>query len=195
MLTLTVEAATALERERVVSTLVLAFVSDPMSRWVWPEPHQYLTHFPTFVQAFGGKGFDLGTAHRAGGFSGASLWLPPGVEPDEARLGPLIESTVEARKVRSVFTILEHMSGYHPTEPHWYLPLIGVEPAMQGHGLGSALLAHVLERVDREGRVAYLESTNPANVPLYERHGFVVAGTIQVDDAPPMYPMVRAARA
>jgi hypothetical protein len=30
------------------------------------------------------------------------------------------------------------MSGYHPDEPHWYLPLLGVDPLRHGKGLGSA---------------------------------------------------------
>ncbi len=42
--------------------------------------------------------------------------------------------------------------------------------------------------------MAYLESTNPLNVPLYERHGFEVVGTIEVGDAPAVYPMVRRPR-
>jgi GNAT superfamily N-acetyltransferase len=57
---------------------------------------------------------------------------------------------------------------------------------MQGRGYGSAPLLHALEPIDRDGHLAYLESTNPANVPLYRRHGFEVVGTMQVDDAPPM---------
>jgi ribosomal protein S18 acetylase RimI-like enzyme len=87
--------------------------------------------------------------------------------------------------------LFEKMGSYHPTEPHWYLPLIGVEPTKQGRGCGSALLRHALERIDRDGGIAYLESTNPANIPLYRRHGFEVVGTIQVGDSPPLYPMVR----
>jgi hypothetical protein len=48
-----------------------------------------------------------------------------------------------------------------------------------------------LDRTDREEQIAYLESTNPANIPLYQRHGFEVIGTIQVDEAPPIFPMSR----
>jgi ribosomal protein S18 acetylase RimI-like enzyme len=106
----------------------------------------------------------------------------------------MIERTVDPATVPTVFRIFEQMGRYHPAEPHWYLPLIGVDPLMQGRGYGSALLRHALEQIDREGHVAYLESTNPANVPLYRRHGFEVLGTIQVDDAPPMTPMMRRAR-
>jgi ribosomal protein S18 acetylase RimI-like enzyme len=86
------------------------------------------------------------------------------------------------------------MVRYHPQEPHWYLPMIGVEPARQGKGLGAALLRAALLRVDAEGLSAYLESTNPRNVPLYERHGFEVIGEIRVGTCPPIVPMLRPAR-
>jgi ribosomal protein S18 acetylase RimI-like enzyme len=86
------------------------------------------------------------------------------------------------------------MAGYHPAEPHWYLPLIGVDPTHQNRGYGSALLRHALLQCDRDHVAAYLESSNPANIPLYERHGFTVLGTIQVGSSPPITPMLRAAR-
>jgi ribosomal protein S18 acetylase RimI-like enzyme len=86
------------------------------------------------------------------------------------------------------------MASYHPTEPHWYLPLIGVDPAYQGLGFGSALLRHALRQCDDDHVPAYLESSSPANIPLYERHGFVVLGTIQVGSSPPITPMLRVAR-
>ena len=46
----------------VIDVLRIAFSTDPAARWTWPEPHQFLTHFPQFVQAFAGKAFDLGSA-------------------------------------------------------------------------------------------------------------------------------------
>ncbi len=72
--------------------------------------------------------------------------------------------------------------------------MIGVDPARQGMGLGSALLAHALAAVDREAKPAYLEATTESSRDLYARHGFEVIGTIQAADSPPMFPMVRKAR-
>jgi ribosomal protein S18 acetylase RimI-like enzyme len=90
--------------------------------------------------------------------------------------------------------LLEQMARHHPDEPHWYLPLIGVDPAHQGKGLGGALMSYALERCDCDGTTAYLESTNPRNVSLYERHGFTAVGRIQVGTSPPIVPMVRRPR-
>ena len=45
------------EQERVYATLVLAFAADPVERWLYPEPRQYLLHFPRFLAAFGGRAF------------------------------------------------------------------------------------------------------------------------------------------
>lgn len=90
--------------------------------------------------------------------------------------------------------IFEQMAKYHPTEPHWYLPLIGVDPAHQGRGHGDALVCCALERFDREKLPAYLESTNPRNISLYRRHGFEELGTIQAGSSPALVPMLRRPR-
>ncbi len=77
----------------VIDVLKLAFVADPATRWVWPDPHQYLLHFSSFVKAFGGKAFAYGSAHYVGSCSGAALWLPPNVHPDVEQLIVLLQST------------------------------------------------------------------------------------------------------
>jgi hypothetical protein len=59
---------------------------------------------------------------------------------------------------------------------------------------GSTLLRHGLVQCDRDHVAAYLESTNPANIPLYRRHGFEVLTTIQLGSSPPIFPMLRPAR-
>jgi len=186
--------ATEMDREPAIQVLARAFEADPAVRWMYPDAQQYGTNFPPFVMAFAGRAFAAGTADVADGFRGAALWLPPGVQPDEERLVELLERSVQDDRREAVFAILEQMGRYHPAGPHWHLPLIGVDPAHQGNGLGSELLRHGLERCDRARLPAYLESSNPRNLPLYERHGFTVMGRIQVAGSPPIVPMMRMPR-
>jgi GNAT superfamily N-acetyltransferase len=61
-----------------------------------------------------------------------------------------------------------------PSEPHLHLGPIGVTPDLQGHGIGSQLLAGYCDRLDVAGDVGYLETDKPENVRLYERFGFEV---------------------
>jgi GNAT superfamily N-acetyltransferase len=189
----TMQTATQADEAGAISVVVLAFGADPVTRWTWPDPAKYLAHFPAFVKAFGGKAFTHGGAYLADGHAGAALWLPPGIGPDEDALGTLLERTAPAAIQGDISALLEQMGRYHPSEPHWYLPLIGVDPSRQNQGYGSALMRHALAACDRDGRPAYLESTNPKNIPLYERHGFELLGTIQAGTSPRLFPMLRKA--
>jgi ribosomal protein S18 acetylase RimI-like enzyme len=189
-----ITTATASDAEHAIAVLTLAFSSDPPCRWAWPDPQQYLASFPGFVRALGGRAFEQGTAYCLHGYTGAALWLPPGVQPDEEAVIALFQRTMAEAAREHIFVVFEQMGSYHPAEPHWYLPLIGVDPAHQGRGYGSALLRHALTVCDRDGTPAYLESTSPESIPLYERHGFEVLGTIQVGASPPIFPMLRRPR-
>jgi ribosomal protein S18 acetylase RimI-like enzyme len=174
--------------------VVLAFAGDPVARWSWPQAQQYLATMPRMISAFGGRAFDNGSAYCTGAYAGIALWLPPGVRPDEELLGEIVETTVSASIRHDVFALFEQMAKYHPADPHWHLPLVGVDPAHQGNGHGDALMAYALQRCDRDHLPAYLESTNPRNITLYRRHGFEALGTIQVGSSPPLVPMLRHAR-
>ncbi len=182
------------DKERAVATIVTAFSGDPVLRWVLPDAQQYLTYAPELVRRFCGKAFEGQSAFAVEGFMGAALWLRPGVETDGESLAELMQQAVPEEDQEKVSELIDQMAEYHPHEPLWYLPMIGVDPARQGMGLGSALLAHALAGVDREAKPAYLEATTERNRDLYARHGFEVIGTIQAADSPPMFAMLRKAR-
>ena len=189
-----VHTASASVEDSIIATIVAAFAADPVARWMYPEPGQYLRHFPEFVRAFAGRAFDHNSAHYLTGFEGAALWLPPDVQPDEAAIASHLERTVSEAQRPALFSIFDQMAGFHPAEPHWYLPMIGVDPARQRRGCGTVLLRYALEQCDLEERAAYLESSNPENISLYERHGFTRLGRIQAGTSPTIYPMLRAPR-
>lgn len=177
--------------EKAVATIVLAFSTDPMARWSLPDPERYLTYFPDVVRAFSGDAFEQGTAYQIAGFAGAAVWLAPGCGPDQEALNAIMAEALPAPLQAEAVSIFEQMAQFHPNEPHWYLPLIGVDPIHQQKGYGSALLQPVLEECDRDGMTAYLESSNPVNIPFYERHGFRLMGEIREGSSPTLYPMRR----
>ncbi|HYO06675.1 MAG TPA: GNAT family N-acetyltransferase [Phototrophicaceae bacterium] len=172
----------------------MAFVADPATRWVWPDPQKYLSNFSSFAKAFGGKAFEYKSAHYIGNYSGAALWLPPNVHPDVDVLTDLMQSSGSDEAKKDGPEVFERMSSFHPNEPHWYLPLLGVDPLHHGKGLGSALMEHALILCDQDNKYAYLESSNPKNVTFYKRLGFEILGTIQVNTSPPIIPMLRKPR-
>ena len=182
------------ERDRCEAAMTMAFSSDPVARWAWPDPLQYIRTFMPLVTLFGGKAHDHGSAYVIGDFFGVAQWLPPDVQPDEGPIGELFEQYMVEPKLGEVLSLFEQMAGFHPDEPHWYLPLIGVDPMFQGRGYGSRLLQHALTVCDRDHQPAYLEATSPANRSLYERHGFRMLGEIRSGDSPPLFPMLREPR-
>lgn len=194
MLTIEVRSATTRDQQAVVDVITLAFATDPMARWSFRDPATYLSAMPSVIRAFGGNGFAHGTAHLVDDGRAAAMWLPPGVEPDHERLAAITEEHVSGPQLEAMSQVFEQMARFHPDGPCWYLPLIGVDPAWQGRGYGSALLRHALEQCDRDHLPAYLESSNPKNLPLYERHGFVALGAIQAGDSPTVVPMLRQPR-
>lgn len=194
MTSIAVRSASREEEGALSALITLAFVTDPMARWSLADARSYLAVMPDMIRAFGAAAYDHGSADLRDDGSGAALWLPPGVAPDVETLDRLIRENADPAILPDVEAIFEAMDEYHPEVPHWYLPLIGVDPARQGRGTGDALMRHATARCDRDGVPAYLESSNPRNIPLYQRHGFEILGTIQVGSSPVLTPMLRPPR-
>jgi ribosomal protein S18 acetylase RimI-like enzyme len=182
------------EVDHAIDTLVLAFHTDPVARWMYDDPHQYLLHIPRLFQALGTSSFSAGAAQRTSDGLGIALWLPPGVHGDDGLLEVVIAESIAGEKQAEVGAVFERTEHYRPTEPHWYLSLIGVEALHRNKGCGATLLQHRLRQCDLEHRPAYLWSSNPLNTSLYERQGFEIVGTIQVGSSPSIFPMLRHAR-
>jgi len=177
--------------KNIIDSLLLAFSADPIVRWIYPSAQQYLSYFPDFLLAFGKKAFDSHTVRYLDDYAGAAFWFPPHVEPDSDLLIETIQRTLSAEHQIEIFGLLEKMSHFHPSEPHWYLGVLGVDPAQQNQGYGSGLIQDVLDLCDRSKLPAYLESSNPINLAFYEKHGFEVIGQIQAYSSPAMFSMIR----
>src|SRR6187402_485813 len=177
-----------------IATVTMGFSTDPVARWFYPEPAEYFHWFPKFVRAFAGGSISGRSAYCTSNYSGAALWLRPGVHPDERAMVALVEESLPKERHPAVFELFEKMGEAHPEDPHWYLPMIGVDTFHQNKGIGSELMRHALDRCDEENLAAYLESSNPRNISLYLRFGFERMGEISAGGSPPLVPMLRKPR-
>ena len=182
------------ERNRATATLLLAFSADPVMRWMYPEPERYVASFPALLLAFGGQSFTDETVWRLGDFVAVGLWMRPGVDPDGETTIAHLEATVTPERLDDLLAMFGQMEDAHPSTPLWYLPWFGTDCHRQGEGVGSQLMRGCLEVVDRDHLPAYLDSTNPRNVPFYERHGFRVTAQSQAGSSPPIISMLREPR-
>ena len=189
-----IRSATAGEMPQAVAAIAAAFLTDPLARFAWPIPHDHLRGMALAAHEFAGASFEHGTAYVSADFCGTAPWLPPGVHPNGEALERVFRDTATPAHLGDLLTTFEEMEESHPKEPHWYLPIIGVEPNAQGRGLGADLMRHAIARCDQEGALAYLESSNPRNIALYLRHGFEVMGEIRVGAGPLVTPMIRRPR-
>lgn len=195
-------------RDQIAAIWADAFEQDPMMRWVFPDDavrRESLRRWWGFMLDHLPPGSELhGT--RIDGC--AAYWQPPCLEeaeeaqseddPDEQSnsraafvammtdlLGELAPSRMEA---------LGQMHQARLSEPHRYLAVLGTSPSQQSKGLGGRVLAPMLDRCDRIGELAYLESSNPANVGFYRRHGFEPIGEFTLGDGVLITPMAREPR-
>jgi GNAT superfamily N-acetyltransferase len=76
--------------------------------------------------------------------------------------------------IRKWMRWLDAVEKSHPTNPHYYVAYIGVEPEFQGRELGTTLLDHLGYRADAEQVGCYLESADPRNIPFYQRSGYEI---------------------
>ena len=190
-----IETITVSDNERFLDCIFTAFSADPTVRYIWPEPSRFIKYFKSFSRIYCGSAVKNGTAWSMNNFNAVAGWLAPGEEQDEDALIENVVDTCLPERIDETLEMFEKLGDYHPEEPCWYLPMIGVDPCAQGHGLGGKLMEHALARVDSEGKAAFLESSNPRNVSLYQRYGFQVMDVLELGGNPIMTPMYRPAAA
>ncbi len=195
-------------RDQIAEIWADAFEQDPLMKWVFPDD---AARFSSLARWWG---FAIDRQPPGSELHGTRIdgcvayWQPPqgqensstgSEEADRGEsegqkafvammtdlLGDLAPSRMEA---------LGQMHQARLAEPHWYLAVLGTSVAQQSKGLGSKVLAPMLDRCDRVGELAYLESSNPANVGFYRRHGFESIGEFTLGDGVLITPMVREPR-
>jgi ribosomal protein S18 acetylase RimI-like enzyme len=186
--------------EALARTLLRAFFDDPVVVWMFPSESRrsrvgerayrmflrriYLPHDQVFVDE---------------GLQSVALWAPPGrwrlPVRTQLRMAPGMVRAFGPRRVPLLVRGLTAIEEHHPDHvAHWHLGILGTDPAHQGRGLASSVMAPVLGRCDADGVPAYLESSKHANIAFYRRHGFEVVNEISLPDGPTIWGMWREPR-
>lgn len=170
--------------EQAVSRLAAAFAQDPITGFLLqtgPAYRERVTrffsllmrarlalHMPVLVAR------DGDAIHGAAmGYTTARPTWPTAIADDWDRFETAIPGFTDRI---SVYDEIAEKS--KPSVPHYYLGVIGVDPARHGLGIGARLLNAfcALSASDGLSRGVYLETANPSNVRFYERAGFGVTG-------------------
>lgn len=176
--------------------LARAFHDDPVTSWFYPNPRSRLRvarrFFAIRLRQLAPQQLIYTTLER----SGAAVWARPGQWREDPRQSLMLLPMLPALmpRLRRTTRAVREIERHHPDQSHYYLSILGTDPEQQGEGIGSALLAPVLERCDAGGVPAFLESSKESNVGFYAQHGFVVLDRIELPGGPPLWLMWRGSQ-
>ena len=177
--------------------LARAFQDDPAWVWLIPDADRRARLLPWLFRV----GFDVTAADvfvTAGPVLGAARWLPPGRAA--MRVGPTLRALVTTPLRLGAATgpflaygrAVEQLRADVAGGPHWYLAGIGVDPASQRQGVGTALVRPGVTAAAASGLPTVLLTNNEANLPFYESQGFAVVRQGRTpEDGPKAWAMVR----
>jgi GNAT superfamily N-acetyltransferase len=192
-----IRRATSADIDALASMLLRAFFDDPVIGWMMPAETRRAQKgelaYRTFLRRIYMPHDEVYTDDE---LRGAALWAPPGrwkvPVVTQLRVSPHLLRVFGPRRLPLLMRGLSVIDEHHPDGvSHWHLGILGTDPPAQGKGVASALMAPVLDRCDREGVPAYLESSKHANIAFYRRHGFEVTEEISLPEGPKIWGMWR----
>ena len=188
-----VRPAEPADADALTAPLARAFYDDPVTVWAHPSERRRARRTARFFRGRMRALLPHEMSYVARDARGAAIWSPP--DAWQMGLRELLHDLPAFVSLRTPLVLrgMREVEQRHPSEPHYYLAILGVDPSAQGEGLGSALLQPMLRRCDEEGVGAYLETATERNVRFYARHGFRVTEEVDLPDGPRMWLMWRDA--
>ena len=186
-----ISAASSSDIDEAVACLATAFAQDPITGYLLqtgPGYRERVTQFfsllmrarvelkmPVFV-ARGAHGIGGATM----GYSTVRSEWPAGLAEEWDGFEKAIPGLADRMAIYD-----EAAAKFTPPAPHYYLGVIGTDPALQGSGIGTQLLKSFCEvsASDPLSSGVYLETAQASNLKFYERGGFSETGRGNLGDA------------
>jgi GNAT superfamily N-acetyltransferase len=174
--------------------LARAFVDDPVIGHYLDDPDRKMVALPSFFEGILAEllpSRQTFATVSGNDVVGVAAWVPPNpTPPDESALAHAHRTRLVVLEsfphgAPAMFEGFASLEALHPPEPHWYLAFVGIEPGLQGAGLGRRLLAPALRVADETATSYYLETPFPRSHSFYEGLGFARYGEYHPFDGCP----------
>jgi ribosomal protein S18 acetylase RimI-like enzyme len=182
------------------TVLARAFYEDPFFTFTLPDAGKRARLLPWLFSKIISYGYSYGKVYTTPSLEGVAIWLGPqnttlamtGILRTGMFLLPVKFNWQEFQRNTRLANYADQLHKKSITGRHWYLLELGTEPALQGQGIGRALLEPVLAQADQDGLICYLDTYNEKSIFFYERNGFSVTNHGQASpESPPIWAMQR----
>jgi len=191
--------AAAPERPALTRMLARAFADDPTTVWIFPDPGPRPRRLAQMIAwELAASRLTQGELVTVEGLGAAALWQAPQPAAGPPGLSWWAQARLTAQALRVfgrrlpvVATTFASLMRELPPQPYRYLSILGTDPALQGQGLGSALLQQGTQRSDLEQVPTLLHTATARDVAFYARRGFAVIGQTRPPGGPTLWAMRR----
>jgi len=183
-------------RALVSDIICRAFECDPLLTWIARKDRHHARRIGLLVKTTIDLYLPVSEIYLESYGKGCALWVTPSPPAltvlQTVHVLKMFYSVAGLKRLPAMIRFFTEFERLAPAEPAVHLFYLAVLPEAQGQGIGSALLQPVLQNCDAERIPAYLENSNSANLPLYERHGFRLTRQWRIaDNGPSIWCMYR----
>ncbi len=160
-----------------------AFIDDPLVAFMLPARRSRHAALFRFFRAYGEVSIKNQRVYGTGQpLQGVAYWQ----FPDQKEISVSVKSLgrflpllltlypIGLLRARAILKHVDEMHAKYAGGPHFYLDNLAVLASSRGQGLSSKLVRPFLAMADERKMIAYTDTENPANVPLYQHFGFQV---------------------
>lgn len=186
--------AVAADRDALAAMLADAFFADPVFAWMWPDEAERRVHLPRLFALNFDLDLPVARTLKAPDNRAVSFWRPPGQSAASTLdylMRPLQTIQAFGFAIGRVTAVADAIKAHLPTDrPFWHVHFVGVAPALQRQGWGSAMMK-AGEAFTGDADI-YLETARPENVQFYSARGYRTTGEWQIPGGPTMWSMLKS---